>query len=76
MKWPTPLPLPSFWWTRVRHSPGSPSGTNNVKTQGLYLDANPVVYDPDDMFRKVSATFPVVREVAATGQAVDDGILL
>lgn len=37
----------------------------NVKNQGLYLDTNPIVYDPDEMFRKVSATFPVVRKIAA-----------
>jgi hypothetical protein len=48
----------------------------NVKSQGLYLDTNPIVYDPDDMFRKVSATFPVLREIAAEGSASQDDILL
>jgi len=48
----------------------------NVKNQGLYLDTNPVVYDPDDMFRKVSAAFPVVREIASCASRSEEDILL
>ncbi len=48
----------------------------NVKNQGLYLDTNPIVYNPDDMFRKVSATFPMVREIAANGKPSLTEVLL
>lgn len=48
----------------------------NVKNQGLYLDTNPIVYDPDDMFRKVSATFPIVREIASSGKPSPEDVLL
>jgi hypothetical protein len=48
----------------------------NVKNQGLYLDTNPIVYDPDDMFRKVSATFPVVREIASNWKPSPEDVLL
>ncbi len=35
----------------------------NVKGQGLYNDTNPIVYDPDEMFERVSAAGASAREV-------------
>ena len=35
----------------------------NVKGQGLYNDTNPIVYDPDEMFERVSAAGSSAREI-------------
>lgn len=48
----------------------------NVKNQGLYLDTNPIVYDPDDMFCKVSSTFPILRDIASKGKPSPENVLL
>ncbi len=37
----------------------------NVKGQGLYNDTNPIVYNPDEMFERVSAAGGVAREIMA-----------
>lgn len=35
----------------------------NIKGQGLYNDTNPIVYDPDEMFERVSAAGVSAREI-------------
>ena len=35
----------------------------NVKGQGLYNDTNPIVYDPDEMFERVSVAGSSAREI-------------
>jgi len=35
----------------------------NVKGQGLYNDTNPIVYDPDEMFERVSSAGSSAREI-------------
>lgn len=34
----------------------------NIKTQGLYNDTNPIVYDPDDMFNLLTKTLVGIRK--------------
>ncbi len=34
----------------------------NVKKQGLYNDTNPIIYDPDDLFAKVTPFLAALRE--------------
>jgi len=41
----------------------------NVKGQGLYNDTNPIVYDPDEMFERVSAAGVSAREVMVAGRS-------
>jgi hypothetical protein len=35
----------------------------NIPTQGLYNDRNPIIYEPDEMFKAVSGTFADLREI-------------
>ncbi|MBC8264809.1 MAG: hypothetical protein H8E47_11870 [Anaerolineales bacterium] len=37
----------------------------NIKGQGLYNDTNPIVYDPDEMFERVSLAGSSAREIMA-----------
>ncbi|MCK4451215.1 MAG: hypothetical protein KAX26_11540, partial [Anaerolineae bacterium] len=39
----------------------------NIKGQGLYNDTNPIVYDPDEMFERVSVAGSSAREIMALG---------
>ena len=39
----------------------------NVKGQGLYNDTNPIVYDPDEMFERVSSAGASAREIMVAG---------
>lgn len=34
----------------------------NIKVQGLYNDTNPIIYDPDEMFEKLSAMLSCARD--------------
>ncbi len=44
----------------------------NIKTQGLYNDTNPIVYDPDDMFDKVTKTLSLTRDYMERSSTADE----
>lgn len=48
----------------------------NIRGQGLYDDTHHTTYNPDEMFRRVSAALPLLRRImAAPGGAVTTAIL-
>jgi len=48
----------------------------NIKGQGLYNDTHHTLYNPDDMFRRVSASFPLLRRLMAAPAGRPDTVVL
>ena len=48
----------------------------NIKGQGLYNDTHHTLYKPDDMFRRVSASFPLLRAIMAAPAGRPDTVVL
>ena len=47
----------------------------NIKGQGLYNDTNPIVYDPDEMFERVSVAGSSAREVMVADSSPNSVLL-
>ncbi len=48
----------------------------NIKSQGLFNDTHPYYYDPNQMFARVSATFPLIRAIMAAPPAHPTTLIL
>jgi hypothetical protein len=48
----------------------------NIKGQGLFNDTHSLTYDPNQMFARISAVFPVLRQLMASSPGTPDTVVL
>ncbi|HZS93118.1 MAG TPA: hypothetical protein VFE42_37210 [Chloroflexota bacterium] len=48
----------------------------NIRGQGLYQDTHHLTYEPDQMFARVSASFPLLREIMSSPPGRPDTVVL